>query len=244
MNIDSVLFDLDNTLILFDEKEFYKTYTFKLSQHFKDVLTPQEFAQKLMHSTQIMTNNNGEQCNADFFVNDFSKGLNINKSEIWNRFEYFYKNEFEQLKYLIKPLKNVKDLILKIQKMNKKIVIASNPMLPENVQYLRLKWAGLEKVKFDLITDALNSTYCKPNINYYIEISDKLNLPPNKCLMVGNDPVNDMIAAKTGMITYLTIESAQKSVEVSRQLAGSQDLDIPKPDYYGKLENILYILDK
>ena len=238
-----MLFDLDNTLIHFDEKEFYKAYTFKLYQHFKDILTPKEFAQKLMTSTKIMTNNNGQQCNADFFVNDFSKGLDIDKNEIWHRFECFYTNEFEQLKYLMQPLPNTRDLIVKIQEIGLKIVIASNPMLPANVQQLRLKWAGLEGIKFDLITDALNSSYCKPNPDYYYEICKKIKIKPQNCLMVGNDPFNDMIAAKINMKTFLTTDNENNSIEVSRELAGLNKIEIPKPDFKGKLNEIIKILN-
>jgi FMN phosphatase YigB (HAD superfamily) len=243
LDIEAVLFDLDNTLILFDEKEFYKTYTFKLSQHFKDVLTHQEFAQKLMSSTQIMTNNDGQHCNVDFFVNDFSNGLSIDKNEIWHRFEYFYTNEFEQIKYLMQPLPNIRDLILTIQGMGLKTVIASNPMLPSIAQQMRLNWAGLEGIKFDLITDALNSTYCKPNPDYYSEICNKINIQPEKCLMVGNDPYNDMIATKIGMNTFLTTDGENNSIEVSRELARFNKIEIPKPDFTGKLNQIINMLN-
>ena len=244
MKIDAVLFDLDNTLILFDEKEFYEAYTYKLSQHFEDILSLQEFAQKLMTSTQIMTNNDGKQNNAEFFINDFSKGLNIEKNELWQRFEYFYSNDFEQFKYLMEPIKNSRDLIIKIKEMDLKVVIASNPMLPQTVQQLRLNWAGLGGINFDLITHTLNSTYCKPNPNYYLEICEKINIKPEKCLMVGNDAFNDMIAAKTGMKTYLTTDGKNNSVEISRELAKYNKVELPQADFEGKLKDIIFILDK
>ena len=244
MKIDAVLFDLDNTLILFDEKEFYEAYTYKLSQHFKDILSLQEFAHKLMTSTQIMTTNDGKQNNAEFFINDFSKGLNIDKNELWQRFEHFYFNDFEQFKHLMKPIKNTRNLIIKIKEMSLKVVIASNPMLPETVQQLRLNWAGLAGMNFDLITHALNSTYCKPNLNYYLEICEKINIKPEKCLMVGNDTFNDMIAAKTGMRTYLTTDGKNNSVEVSRELAKYNKVELPQTNFEGKLKDIIFIFDK
>lgn len=243
MNIEAVLFDLDNTLILFDETEFYQAYTYKLSQKFTDIFSTSDFVQRLIISTQIMSKNDGKYNNAEYFMTHFSKDLKIDKTEVWRRFEEFYVNDFQHFKYLMKPIKYVPEIIQKIKQSNKKIVIASNPLLPENVQQLRLNWAGLQGIEFDLITHALNSTYCKPNINYYIEISTKLNIPTEKCLMVGNDPFNDMIASKIGMKTYLTTEGGDQSVAVSRDLAGYDNIEIPKPDNCGRINDIFRILN-
>jgi len=128
--------------------------------------------------------------------------------------------------------------------MGLKIVVASNPMLPENVQHLRLNWAGLEKIKFDLITHVKNSTFCKPNLNYYIEICDKIDIKPQNCLMVGNDAFNDMIASKIGMKTFFVTDGENNTVEVSRELVGSHKVEMPEPDYSGKLDDLIQILIK
>ena len=244
MKVEAILFDLDNTLIFFDEKEFYETYVYKLSQHFDDLLPLPEFAQKLMQSTQLMTNNDGQQDNATFFINEFSKGLQIDKNEVWKRFNDFYNTEFVQFSNLMQAKPEVYDIIINLQNMGFKLVIASNPMLPESVQQLRLKWAGLENVKFDLITHVKNSTYCKPNINYYKEICLKIEVDPRNCLMVGNDAFNDMIAAKIGMKTFFVSDGENNTVEVSRELVGSNKIEMPEPDYTGKLEDIIPILIK
>jgi len=242
VKIEAVLFDLDNTLIFFDEKEFYETYSYKLSQYFTDLLSTPEFVRKLMVSTQIMTNNDGKQNNAEFFINNFSKGLNIDKINLWQRFDNFYSADFIQFRNLMRPIEGIRDLILKIQDMGLKVVIASNPMLPEKVQKLRLNWAGLEGITFDLITHVKNSTYCKPNLNYYYEICSKIEVKPQNCMMIGNDTFNDMIAVKTGMKTYLVTDNQNNSVEVSRELAGLNKVEMPEPDYIGKLEELIPIL--
>ena len=38
---------------------------------------------------------------------------------------------------------------------------------------------------------------------FFKEIADKLNILPEECIMVGNDEVEDMSAAKIGMQTFL-----------------------------------------
>ena len=71
-----------------------------------------------------------------------------------------------------------KDVILYIKKLGLKLVIASNPMFPTNVQLARLRWAELEDIQFDLITDAENMTYVKPRLEYYSQICEKINVQP------------------------------------------------------------------
>lgn len=50
-----------------------------------------------------------------------------------------------------------------------------------------------------------NSTYCKPNLKYYREILDKIQVRPEDCLMIGNDVEEDMVAETMGMQVYLVL---------------------------------------
>ena len=87
------------------------------------------------------------------------------------------------------------------------MVLASNPIFPLDVQMKRLAWAKLDHLPFELATHIENMSFCKPRIEYYLEISKKIGAPPETCMMVGNDPVNDLIAAHAGMKTYLADDS-------------------------------------
>jgi FMN phosphatase YigB (HAD superfamily) len=243
VKIEAVLFDIDNTLILFDERKFFETYSKKLYLAFQDLMRPEDFIQKLIRSTQVMTNNDGKKPNAEFFIDDFSNGIDVNKKELWRRFEKFYATEFDQFKYLATRVEGSFEVISEIKKRGLKIVVASNPMFPANVQLMRLNWAGLKNFSFDLITNAENSTFCKPHLNYYLEICSKIKVKPENCLMVGNDPFNDMIASKTGMKTYLTTDSEAYSIELSRELAKHTKLELPEPDFKGTLIELFHILN-
>lgn len=244
MKLQAVLFDLDNTLILFEEATFFDHYSKKLFLAFKDLMTPQEFGKRLVTSTQKMLNNNGAMTNAEHFINDFADGINANKDELWKRFADFYEHEFEQFQPLMTPLASAKEVIAFIQQRRIKIVIASNPMFPMNVQLTRLRWAGLDDIPFDLITAADNTGYVKPRLEYYHQICKKINVPPQNCLMVGNDAFNDMIAAKIGMNTYLTTDSDHLSIELSRELARDVSLEMPAPDFKGPLKDLIDIVSK
>ena len=84
-------------------------------------------------------------------------------------------------------------------------------------------------------------SFCKPRIEYYLEISQKIGEPPETCMMVGNDPANDLTAAHTGMKTYLTDDSkgaGRVRVDTRGILQTLQLTDIPDPDFKGPLSKI------
>ena len=83
------------------------------------------------------------------------------------------------------------------------MVLATNPLFPAIATHSRIRWAGLNPDDFEHITTYENSSYCKPNPDYYREILSKLNLKPEECVMVGNDTVEDMIAETLGMKVFL-----------------------------------------
>ena len=122
-----------------------------------------------------------------------------------------------------------------------KMVLASNPIFPFDVQMKRLAWAKLDHLPFDLVTHIENMSFCKPRIEYYLEISQIIGEPPDTCMMVGNDPVNDLIAAYTGMKTYLVNDSkgAGRVRVDTREISQSLQLaDIPDPDFKGPLAKV------
>jgi len=244
LKLQAVLFDLDNTLILFEELEFFKHYTARLYLSFRDLMSPQEFSQRLIRSTRMMVNNNGDLTNGEFFINDFADGIDIDTGELWQRFANFYENEFEQFRPLMKPVDGAREVISSVRQQGLKVVIASNPMFPTSVQLTRLRWAGLEDIPFDLITSVENMNYVKPRLEYYQQICDKITVAPENCLMVGNDPFNDMIAGKIGMATFLTTDSDEISIELSRELASNVHLEMPTPDYKGPLKEVVTVMQK
>ena len=87
--------------------------------------------------------------------------------------------------------------------MGYRTVLATNPLFPPTATQSRIRWAGLIPEDFEFITTYDNSSFCKPNPDYYREILGKLNLNAGECLMVGNDVNEDMIAQTLGMQVFL-----------------------------------------
>jgi len=244
MPLKAVLFDLDNTILLYSEKQFYHDYIKGLYIHFRDLLLPDEFYDRMMNATQVMVDNDGSRTNLTLFLETFSSGLNESGEQLMQRFNSYYENEFQRFEELMLPVDGVAELFASLKRKGIKTVIATNPMFPMTVQKLKLSWAGLDGFDMTLITSVENSSFCKPNILYYKSICQKIEVAPRDCLMVGNDALNDMIASRLGMKTYLATDGEQLSVELSRSLATKDALDLPIPDFSGLLRELQKLIDK
>jgi FMN phosphatase YigB (HAD superfamily) len=239
--LKAVLFDLDNTLIRFDEREFFEAYIPRISTVFSDMMPPETLITKLLLSTQMLVNNNGQMSNAEYFMSSFSQGYEGYKEEIWKRFIKFYETEFDLFQALVSVTPGVHEVFVKLKKTGVKLVIASNPIWPQVVQRKRLSWAGLGDWDFELVTSIENMSYCKPHIEYYLEVCQKINEKPEGCLMVGNDPVNDLVVAKIGMKTFLAtggLEFDGSELELSKSIRDDTAVELIAPDFKGLLSDV------
>jgi FMN phosphatase YigB (HAD superfamily) len=236
--LKAVLFDLDNTLIHFGERQFFQGYIPAITRVFADIMPSDVFVNRLLSSTKAVLANNGQVVNVDCFMNVFCTGYEEHREEFWRRFMEFYETEYDQFQPLASTPPGVRDLLLQLREKALKLVIASNPLWPSIAQNKRLSWAGLGDLQFDLVTHMENTTYCKPKVEYYREICSKIEEEPEACLMVGNDPVNDMVVGNIGMKTYLVTDSDPAGLEVSRTTYSMPPSGIPKPDFEGPLQAV------
>lgn len=244
--LEAILFDLDNTLILFDEQAFFQQYIPSVARHFTDLFEPEIFRDRLLSSTQAMTRGDESMTNAQRFMKFFVRDMEEKHDMIWQRFLNYYEKEFNGFRTIIQHLDSTVPLMNALQERPLKLIIASNPFWPLLVQEMRLDWAGLEHIEFDWITHVENSSYCKPDVRYFHEICKKMDLSPEKCLMVGNDPLNDMIAGHADMKTYLTTDCLDidgSLMAMSQRLREKSDINPPEPDYKGPLAGVLDVVD-
>ncbi len=238
--LKAVLFDLDNTLIRFDELTLAQNYMPRISRVFSDIMPQDALMDRLLLSTKMLMMNNGEVSNAEHFMRFFAQGCEGQKTELWGRFIRFYETEFDEFQSLMTVIPGVREILSRLQKTGVKLVVASNPIWPEIVQMKRLSWAGLGGFHFDLITHIENTSYCKPRIEYYLQVCEKIDEKPDACLMVGNDPVNDLVVAKIAMKTYLVAEEGANapSLEMSRSIRDESGIEAAEPDFQGPLSGV------
>lgn len=205
MDIKMVLFDLDGTLLPMNQDEFTKGY-FKL---LINKLSPLGYdSEKLVESiwsgTSAMIKNNGKQSNEEVFWKSFREIDGRKAADDRPLFEEFYRCEFQRAKDLCGYNPKAGEAVRKIREMGLKTALATNPIFPETATVSRMAWAGLEPSDFELYTTYENIGFCKPNLEYYREIADRLEAKPEEILMVGNDVEEDMEAGMAaGMNVFL-----------------------------------------
>lgn len=237
--LKAVLFDLDNTLIHFDESRFFEEYMRLLAPWFADFWPADAFRRRLIRSVQALLDNDGNRTNMQCFMEHFTDGLDGRAEELGGRFLRFYESDFRGLRGLVRVPEGNRGLMSDLRDRALGIVIASNPVWPLTVQNIRLGWAGLDGFVFDWITHNENTHFCKPRIAYYREICGTLGWEPGDCLMVGNDPVNDMVVAEIGMRTFLIRPPEEASrLSMSEELRNGRGSGPAEPDFTGTLTDL------
>lgn len=202
--IKAVLFDLDGTLLPMDQEEFTKKYLQLLSQKMaKYGYAPEELVKAVWMGVSAMVKNDGSTTNEEVFWKEFDRlfGRDVRADE--PLFHAFYENEFEEVRYSCGCTQESKKLIDEIKRKGYRVVLATNPIFPAVATKRRMGWVGLEPEDFEFYTTYENSSFCKPNVQYYQEILNRMGLLPEECLMIGNDVTEDMVAEKLGMKVFL-----------------------------------------
>ena len=204
MSIRFVLFDLDGTLLPMDQDEFTRGY-FKL---LAEKMAPHgyehtKFIDAVWSGVAAMVANDGSKSNEEAFWGKFAEIYG--KKAITDKpiFEEFYANEFEGAKNFCQYNSKAVKSVHKIKEMGYVTVLATNPLFPSTATEKRIRWGGFKPDDFELYTTYENSSYCKPNPDYYREILKRLGAKPEECLMVGNDVEEDMVAENIGMKVFL-----------------------------------------
>jgi len=180
--INTVLFDLDGTLLQLSQNAFLKTYLAKIEKVFQRLdMDPEESIKALWIGTAAMVLNDGSMTNAERFWEVFSKHLSLDEEQcriVEAACNEFYTTEFDTVKEIMAPNDFSQRLVRALRAKGYGVVLATNPLFPSCAVVTRLNWIGLTVEDFDLVTHYTNSTFCKPNPLYYEEVFAKINRLP------------------------------------------------------------------
>jgi len=208
--IDTILFDLDGTLCRFSQDDFINTYFKEIAKVFAKMgFDPEASVKGVWVGTKAMIQNDGEELNTIRFWDAFSEFMGMSDEQRKTAeaaCDSFYTNEFNIVKSIVDHSEIPKKLVRDMAARGYLIILATNPLFPPCAVDSRLDWIGLSKNDFELITHYENSSYCKPNPEYFREILSKIGKSPEQCLMVGNNPAEDMVAAELGMDVFLVTD--------------------------------------
>ena len=164
---------------------------------------PEAIVKGMWAGCKAMVQNDGAVLNHKRFWDTFAGILGEDIRAEEQCLDEFYLGEFDTVRAVLRGESCAKEIVDLLKEKGYTVVLATNPLFPEQAQRTRMSWAGLTPQDFTLVTHYANSHYCKPNPLYYREILDTIEKTPEECLMIGNSVSEDMIASSLGMQTYL-----------------------------------------
>ena len=212
--IDTILFDLDGTLLPMDQERFVKLYLGLLAQYLAPYgYEPQALVKAVWDGTGAMMVNDGEKTNEAVFWDVFRRAFGPRVDAERELFDEFYATDFAGARVACGSNPEAAGLIAMLKTRGVRCVLATNPLFPRIATMQRIRWAGLDPADFDLVTTYEDSRFCKPNPEYYREILGKIGKEPGQCMMVGNDGREDLAAAKLGMPVFLLTDCLLRGEE-------------------------------
>lgn len=223
MQITTVLFDLDGTLLPMDQEVFVKAYLGYLAKYLAPHgYEPKAVVDSIWAGTGAMVKNDGRATNEEVFWEKFASifGEEARKDE--PLFRTFYETLFPAVQSSCGFNPKAAEAVAAIKARGLRVALATNPIFPAIATEERIRWAGLSHKDFEIYTTYENSRHCKPNLDYYRDVLDALGVEPVECLMVGNDVGEDMVAEKLGMKVFLLTDSLiSRDLDYSRYPQGS-----------------------
>jgi len=201
--LNTVLFDLDGTLLPMDMENFGKLYFESLAVYLRDLNSPKELVSAVLASTNEMVQNIEYTTNEEVFMTDFTNRINGDLEVYKQRFDTFYDTEYLKAKEAVSENQFMKKAVSLLKEKGYKLVIATNPLFPLKAIEHRIRWAGFEPSDFEYISHFEKNHYCKPQIQFYEEVLKDIDKIPDECMMVGNDVQEDLVAGKLGVKTFL-----------------------------------------
>jgi FMN phosphatase YigB (HAD superfamily) len=227
-NINTILFDLDGTLLPLETDYFIKLYFKALNTRFADMYSPQEMEKLIWDATDVMVKHRDYVTNKTVFMNALGSMVNGKLPEMQRRFDLFYEQDFDAVKGSVHESREMREAIGLLKFKGYTLAIATNPIFPKTALAKRIEWTGIKRENFVHVSSFEESHYCKPHHEFYLEILDRVGKQPSECLMVGNDAFEDMIASELNIKTYL----------ITNHLIDRKQKKFP-PDHQGQYPDFL-----
>ena len=205
--ISTVLFDLDGTLLPMNQEHFarhyFETLAKWLAPHGYD---PEKLIGSMWKGISAMVQNDGTRTNETVFWNVMQRIYGDAILADLPVFEEYYRADFLRLREECGLEPQAVQIVRRLRESGIGVALATNPVFPFIATEARIRWAGLEPEDFAFYTSYENSSHCKPDPAYYTEVAARMGVLPERCLMVGNDTIDDTAAAEVGMKVFLVTD--------------------------------------
>lgn len=206
--IRNIIFDLDGTLINTRQDEFNKRFFEIVYKRFeKEGYNGNQICEVIMECISLMLKNDGRETNESIFINNLLNKTNINIDKLDEIFNKFYNSDYDELEDCIYKIELANTIVSILKDKGYNLILATNPLFPKIAIEKRANWGNIDCNNFSHITSYENSSYCKPNINYYKEIIYKNNLNIEETMMIGNDLIEDLIIEELKVPCYIVTDN-------------------------------------
>ena len=201
----TLLLDLDDTLLDTNLEAFVPVYFQALSQHLANHASPNSMLRSLIAGLNLMVESEDPtRTLQEIFDSDFYPNLGVDREEMVEPIEDFYDNVFPSLAQHTRPRPDAVSLIDWAFSQGYRIAIATDPLFPRKATYHRLRWAGFDPERFELVSTFEHFHFTKTHPAFYAEVLGRLGWPEGPVLMVGNDLERDLVPAhRLGLKTFL-----------------------------------------
>jgi FMN phosphatase YigB (HAD superfamily) len=225
----TLLLDLDGTLLDNHMDSFIKGYLTAFGRHVRSVIDPQMFGVELLSATkQMVMNRLPDRTLEDVFDGAFYSAINHKKEDLHSVIDSFYSEVFPTLKVLTKAKPEAVKLVQTAFERGYQVCVATNPLFPRTAILQRLEWAGLpvQDYPFLLVPSYETFHFAKPNPAFYSEFLGVIGQPDGPVVMVGNDPLSDIAAARqAGLATFLVDDGVLISQDNPESINAHKSLD-------------------
>lgn len=230
--LTTIFFDLDGTLAPFQQDEFIHVYFKALVAR----LTPMgydsgQLVGALWKGVDAMVKNDGAVTNRQLFWDVFTQELGMQAMALESILDDFYTREFDAVRSVLREEADRSKLLKTLREKGYSLVLATNPVFPASAIETRLHWIGLTLSDFDYVTTYDICRRSKPNPGYYQDILDHIGRQGSECLMIGNNPVDDMSAKEAGLDVWLVTDCLENP--------GNLPIDAYPHGTFAELESIL-----
>lgn len=202
--ITAVLFDLDGTLLPMEQNAFIHAYFGALAKKVAPLgFAKDPFLASMWKGTGAMLKNDGTRTNREAFWDAFAAIWGEETRALEVELTEFYQNEFNAARSVVGPVRPVRALLGALRARGLTLCLATNPVFPRVAVETRLSWIGLSCADFAHVTTYETSRFCKPNLAYFRDTLAAIGKAPGECLMIGNNPVDDMSSLALGLSGFL-----------------------------------------
>jgi len=227
--IDTVLFDLDQTLLPYADFERFGECLFaSFVECFADRMRPDLFMPAFMKGVEAMdANRRSGPTNTEAFGGAFCPMAGLSPEVAKEAFAEFYATWFPGLREHTRPSPEARPLLTWLLAHGYRIAIATGFQTSLAGLEERLRWADvpISDFPYSFLPTADNMHASKPHPEYYEEILEHLGRRPHQCLMVGDGWGEDIVSpASIGIFAYWVNDGCETPADRPRLLLGQGTL--------------------